>query len=154
MATSDARTPEEYLAQLPPDRHDAIARVLRVVRDNLPDGYVEGMQYGMIAWYVPLDRLPDTYNGQPLGMAALANQKHYMSLYLTAVYADPEMEAWFRSAYAAGGHRLDMGKSCVRFRSLDDLPLDVIGEAIRRADLERFVARYLAIRESTRRGRR
>jgi hypothetical protein len=103
---------------------------------------------------VPLSRLPETYNGQPLGLAAVANQKHYMSLYLNSVYGDPETEAWFRQAYAASGRRLDMGKSCVRFRRLSDLPLEVIGQAIARVDLDRFVARYLAIRGAAQRRRR
>jgi hypothetical protein len=154
MASSDARTPDEYLATLPDDRREAIRQVVEVVRQNLPVGFEEGMQVGMIAWYVPLSRLPETYNGQPLGLAAVANQKHYMSLYLNSVYGDPETEAWFRQAYAASGRRLDMGKSCVRFRRLSDLPLEVIGQAIARVDLDRFVARYLAIRGAAQRRRR
>jgi hypothetical protein len=154
MASSDARTPDEYLATLPDDRREAIRQVVEVVRQNLPAGFKEGMQVGMIAWYVPLSRLPETYNGQPLGLAAVANQKHYMSLYLNSVYGDPETEAWFRQAYAASGRRLDMGKSCVRFRRLSDLPLEVIGQAIARVDLDRFVARYLAIRGAAQRRRR
>jgi hypothetical protein len=153
MVSSDARTPEEYLARLPDDRRDAIAQVVDVVRDNLPAGYEEGMQYGMIAWYVPLSSLPATYNGQPLGLAAVANQKHYMSLYLNSVYGDADTEAWFRQAFAATGRRLDMGKSCVRFRRIADLPLEVIGQTIARADLDPFVARYLAARGSTQRRR-
>jgi hypothetical protein len=153
MVSSDARTPEDYLAALPDDRRDAIAQVVDVVRDNLPAGYEEGIQYGMIAWYVPLSSLPDTYNGQPLGLAAVANQKHYMSLYLNSVYGDPDTEAWFRQAFAATGRRLDMGKSCVRFRRIADLPLEVIGQTIARADLDPFVARYLAARGSTQRRR-
>jgi hypothetical protein len=153
MVSSDARTPEEYLARLPDDRRDAIGQVVDVVRDNLPAGYEEGMQYGMIGWYVPLSSLPDTYNGQPLGLAAVANQKHYMSLYLNSVYGDPDTEAWFRQAFAATGRRLDMGKSCVRFRRISDLPLEVIGQTIARADPDVFVARYLAVRGSTQRRR-
>ena len=153
MVSSDARTPEDYLAALPDDRRDAIAQVVDVVRDNLPAGYEEGIQYGMIAWYVPLSSLPDTYNGQPLGLAAVANQKHYMSLYLNSVYGDPDTEAWFRQAFAATGRRLDMGKSCVRFRRISDLPLEVIGQTIARADPDVFVARYLAVRGSTQRRR-
>jgi hypothetical protein len=112
------------------------------------------MQYGMIGWYVPLDRFPDTYNGQPLGLAGLANQKHYMSLYLNSVYGDRETESWFRERFAASGKRLDMGKSCVRFRALDDLPLDVIGETIARVDLEHYLAHYLKARGSSRAVRR
>ncbi len=110
-----------------------------MVRDNLPDGYREGMQFGMIGWYVPLERFPDTYNGQPLGLAGLANQKNYMSLYLNTVYGDRATERWFRERYAASGKALNMGKSCVRFQRVEDLPLDVIAETIARADLDRYL---------------
>jgi hypothetical protein len=105
------------------------------------------MLYGMIGWYVPLDRLPDTYNGQPLAYAALASQKNHMSLYLNSIYGHAPTAAWFRERYAASGRRLDMGKSCVRFRRLEDLPLDLIGEAIARTPLDTYVAQYRAARE-------
>jgi hypothetical protein len=111
MPRSDARTPDEMIAALPPERREAISAVRDVIRANLPPGYEEGMQFGMLAWYVPLERFPDTYNGQPLGLAALASQKNYLSLYLNTVYGDPETERWFRERYAASGKKLDMGKS-------------------------------------------
>jgi hypothetical protein len=152
MVSTDARTPDEYIASLPEDRRGAIEAVRRVVRDNLPAGYEEGMS-GMIVWYVPLERFPNTYNGQPLGLAALASQKNYMSLYLNSVYGNPATEAWFRERYAASGKKLDIGKSCVRFRRIDDLPLDVIGETIARADLDTFVAYYEQARGSSRQTR-
>lgn len=142
MVTSDARTPDGYIAALPDDRREAVRAVRDVVRDNLPAGFEEGMLYGMIGWYIPRERLPNTYNGQPLGLAALASQKNYMSLYLNSVYGDPRTEAWFKDRYAASGKRLNMGKSCVRFRRLEDLPLDVIGDTIARVDLESYVAWY------------
>ena len=153
MVTSDARTPDEYIAALPDDRREAVRAVRDVVRDNLPAGFEEGMLYGMIGWYIPLERLPNTYNGQPLGLAALASQKHYMSLYLNSVYGDPRTEAWFKDRYEASGKRLDMGKSCVRFRRLEDLPLDVIGDTIARVDLESFVASYEKAAGSSRKTR-
>jgi hypothetical protein len=146
MVSSQANSPEEYIADLPPDRAKAISRVREVVQRHLPEGYEEGMQYGMIGWYVPFSRLPKTYNGQPLAYAGLANQKNYMSLYLMNVYGDPETEAWFREGFAASGHRLDMGKSCVHFRSADDLPLDLIGETIARTPVDRYIANYRASR--------
>jgi Domain of unknown function (DU1801) len=149
----DAATVEDYLASLPDERRQAVSAVRDVVRANLPDGYEEGMVFGMIGWYVPLERLPDTYNGQPLGLAALASQKHYMSLYLNSVYGDPATESWFRERYAASGKKLDMGKSCVRFRRIDDLPLDVVGETIARATLDDFIARYESVQASSRRQR-
>lgn len=148
MVSSQAPTPEAYLDELEPERRAALRQVVEVIRSNLPPGYEEGMQYGMIAWYVPLERLPDTYNGKPLAYVALASQKRYMSLYLNHVYGDALTEQWFRDAVAAAGKQLDMGKACVRFRRLDDLPLDVIGEAVARTPVERYVDAYLAVRGS------
>jgi uncharacterized protein YdhG (YjbR/CyaY superfamily) len=153
MAGSDAATPDEYIASLPPDRREAVRTVRDVVRMNLPAGFEEGMQYGIIGWYVPLERFPNTYNGQPIGIAALANQKNYMSLYLNTVYGDPKTEAWFKERYAASGKQLDMGKSCVRFRRLEDLPLDVIGDTIARVDLDSFLGAMEEARGSSRRTR-
>jgi hypothetical protein len=117
-----------------------------VVNANLPDGYVEGMHYGMIGWYVPLERYPHAYNGYPIGPAALASQKQYMSLYLVSVYSDPELEAWFRKAFADAGKKLDMGKSCVRFKTIDALPLDVIGQTIAKVPVDACIAQYEAAR--------
>ena len=104
----------------------------------------------MIAWQVPLSTFPGTYNGQPLGLAGLASQKQYMSLYLNNVYGDPETERWFRDRWATTGKKLDMGKSCVRFRRLDDISLEVIGEAIARTTLDRFLEHYREARGSSR----
>jgi hypothetical protein len=117
-----------------------ISAVRDVVNANLPDGYVEGMLYGMLAWHVPLERYPNTYNGQPIGIAGLAAQKNYYALYLMSVYSNPATEAWFKNAFKKAGKKLDMGKSCVRFKQLDDLPLDVIGEAIARVPVEKLIA--------------
>ncbi len=139
---SDAATVAEYLAELPEDRLKAIRAMRRVIRANLPAGFAEGMQFGMIGWYVPLARLRDTYNGQPLGLAALANQKRHMALYLMGIYADPAEASWFRKAWTATGKPLDMGKSCVRFRSVDDVPLDVVGQAIARTSVDDLVAAH------------
>ena len=150
MVTSTAATPDEYVASLPEDRAVAVQAVRDVINANLPAGYREGMAFGMIGWYVPLERFADTYNGQPLGLAALASQKNHLSLYLNNVYGDRDMEAWFRARWAQTGKRLDMGKSCVRFRRLDDLPLEVIGETIARSDLDDFINRYEAARGSSR----
>ena len=153
MARSTAATPDEYIGSLPDDRREAVAAVRDVVNRNLPPGYTEGMAYGMIAWWVPLETFPDTYNGQPLGLAGLASQKDYISLYLNTVYGDRDEEAWFKGRYALSGKKLNMGKSCVRFRHLDDLPLDLIGETIARADLDRTLAHYAAARGSSRKTR-
>ncbi len=153
MTASDAQTPDEYISSLPEDRRAAVAQVAQIVRANLPVGFEEGMQYGMIGWYVPLELFPDTYNGQPLGLAGLASQKNHMSLYLNSVYGDPATEAWFRGRCADSGKSLDMGKSCLRFKRVEDLPLDVIGETIARADLDQFIVHYKEARGSSRRTR-
>ncbi len=136
---SDAATVADYLDQLPPDRHAAIATVRETILDHLPDGYEEAMEWGMIAYQVPLETCPDTYNGKPLMYAALASQKNHMAVYLTGVYADPEVRADFEERYRATGKRLDMGKSCVRFRKLDDLPLELVGEAVAALSVDEFV---------------
>jgi uncharacterized protein YdhG (YjbR/CyaY superfamily) len=146
MVQSAAPTVEEYLAELPAERREAVARVREVVNENLPKGYEEGMQYGMIGWYIPLQRYPETYNGEPLGIVALAAQKRHYSLYLHSIYADPAERRWFERAYADSGHKLDAGKSCVRFRRLEDLPLDVIAEAVSRTSVDDYIERYEASR--------
>jgi len=153
MVTSNAQTVDEYIASLPDDRRTAVEAVRNAVRENLPEGFREGMQYGMIGWYIPLERFPDTYNGQPLGLAGLASQKSYMSLYLNTVYGDPQTEHWFKERYAASGKTLNMGKSCLRFRQLDELPLDVIGETIARVDLDGYLEQYRVARGSSRKTR-
>ncbi len=143
-------TAESYLAELPPDRRDAVSAVRRVILQNLPDGYEETMQFGMIAYVIPISRYPNTYNGQALQIAALASQKNYMSVYLMTVYGDKETRHWFKERFEASGRKLDMGKSCVRFKKLDDLPLDVIGETIARVTVEQYISRYEAVRAVTR----
>jgi uncharacterized protein YdhG (YjbR/CyaY superfamily) len=153
MARSDAQSADEMIAALAPERREAIATVREVIRANLPAGFEEGMQFGMIGWYVPLERFPDTYNGQPLGLVSLASQKNYMALYLNTVYGDPATERWFRARWATTGKKLDMGKSCVRFRTLDELPLDLIAETVARVPVDAYIARYEEARGSSRRAR-
>ena len=113
---------------------------------HLPPGFDEGIEFGMISWHVPLARYPDTYNGRPLGVAALANQKRHMALYLTGVYGDPAEADWFRQQWTATGKRLDMGRSCVRFRRLEDVPLDVVAAAIERVTVDGVIEMYEASR--------
>ena len=139
MVSSDATTVEEYLDALPDDRRAALSVVREVILANLPEGYVETMNWGMITYEVPLARYPDTYNGRPLGYAALAAQKRHSSLYLMGTYADPAARDWFEREYAASGKKLDMGKSCLRFKTIDDLPLDVVGALIARTPVDVFV---------------
>ena len=138
---STATTVQEYLAELPPERRAALETVRKTILDNLPAGYEEAMNWGMIAYQVPLETCPDTYNSKPLMYAALASQKHHMAVYLTGVYMDPAAREAFEAAYEATGKRMDIGKSCVRFKKLDDLPLELIGESIHKFEVEEFVAR-------------
>jgi hypothetical protein len=150
---SDATSVEEYLASLPDDRRTAISAVRDTVNANLPDGYVETMAFGMIGWGIPLEDYPNTYNGQPLGIAALASQKNHMALYLMGLYSsEPELE-WFKRQYADRGLKLDMGKSCLRFKRLEQVPLDVVGEVIAKVPPAAFIERYEAARAGTKRGR-
>jgi uncharacterized protein DUF1801 len=143
---SKATTVEDYLAELPEDRRMVIEAVRNVILKNLPAGYEEAMNWGMVTYQVPLETYPDTYNGQPLMYAALASQKNHMAVYLTSVYMDEDDRKDFLAAYKATGKRLDMGKSCVRFRKLDDLPLDLIGQAIVVMPAADFVTRVKALR--------
>jgi hypothetical protein len=147
MQNKTAKSADEYLDDLPADRRDAIAAVRAVVRKNLPKGYSEFVSWGMINYGVPLSRFPNTYNGQPLCYAALAAQKNYCSLYLMSVYGDKKHEARLRDGFKAAGKKLDMGKSCVRFKSSDDLPLDVVGELIAAVPAEKWIAIYEASRK-------
>ena len=108
------------------------------------------MGYGMIVYCIPLSRYPKTYNRQPLTMAALASQKNYMSLYLTTVYGNKEIEEWFLEQYKAGGKKLDMGKSRVRFKKIEDLPLALVGKVIARVPVEEYIKVYEASRQGVR----
>jgi uncharacterized protein YdhG (YjbR/CyaY superfamily) len=136
---SEAATVDQYLDELPPDRRAAIQTVRCTILENLPAGYEEAMNWGMITYQVPLETCPDTYNGQPLMYAALASQKNHMAVYLTGIYGDDTTREGFLTEYRATGKRLDMGKSCVRFRRLDDLPLEVIGRAVAAFEVDAFV---------------
>jgi uncharacterized protein YdhG (YjbR/CyaY superfamily) len=127
---SEAKTVEEYISSLPEERKDAITKVRETILKNLPKGYQETMNWGMIAYEIPLETYPDTYNGQPLMYAALASQKNHMAVYLNGIYTSENMRKKFEAEYNATGKRLDAGKSCVRFKKLDDLPLDLIGKTI------------------------
>lgn len=149
---SSAKTVEEYLATLTPERRSMVGALREVVLANLDGGYREAMQYGMIGYAVPHSVFPAGYHcdpKQPLPFAAIASQKNYVSLYLMGLYMgerDGEQTAdvaWLRTAWAASGKKLpDMGKSCLRFKKQDDIALDVIGEAIRRWPAQEFIARY------------
>ena len=150
MVSSLAATVADYLDALPPERREHIEAVRNVVNAALPVGYVETMTYGMIGWVIPLADYPGTYNGQPLAYAGLAAQKNSISLYLNCAYASPDRTDQFRQAWAASGKKLDMGKSCIRFKRADALALDVIRDEIAATTPAEFIAVYEATRPPAR----
>jgi hypothetical protein len=147
MVQSKATTAGQYLDELPEPRRAVVSAVREAILRNLPPGFVESVRWGMLSYEVPLESYPKTYNGQPLGYAALAAQKNYFVLYLTNVYYDADGERTLQEKFRQAGKTLDIGKSCVRFRKLDDLPLNVIGEVIAGTTPEAFIARYEANRK-------
>jgi uncharacterized protein YdhG (YjbR/CyaY superfamily) len=145
-----AKTVEQYLAQLPPERREAISAVRKVILKNLPKGFEEGMLYGMIGYFVPHKLFPAGYHcdpSQPLCYAGLASQKNHMAIYLMCVYGDKETKDWFVKAYKATGKKLDMGKSCIRFKKLEKLPLELIGQTIARVSVAKFIEAYEKARQ-------
>ena len=150
MVSSTATTVADYLAELPPERAAVVAHVRDLINRALPAGYREGIGYGMIGWVVPLEDYPDTYNGQPLAYAGLAAQKNHFSLYLNCVYSSPERTERLKAAFASAGKALDMGKSCIRFKRIDDLD-----EAAITAEIESATpAEFIAINQAARAGGR
>jgi uncharacterized protein YdhG (YjbR/CyaY superfamily) len=142
-----AKTVAEYLNSLPADRRAALEAVRAVILKNIDKTFRECVQYGMIGYAVPHEVFPAGYHcdpKQPLPFAGLASQKGHMSLYMMALYMNPENDKWFRQAWAKSGKKLDMGKACIRFKKLEDVPLDVIGEAFKRLDAKSYIATYEA----------
>lgn len=144
MASSAASTIEAYLAELPPERREVVAVIRVLVNANLPAGCVEGINGGMICWEIPLSRYPLTYNRQPLRYAALAAQKNRYALYLMNAYADSRTGHELRAAYSAAGLKLDMDKSCLRFRRLDALLQPAVAAVIASTSVETHIARHEA----------
>jgi len=141
---SSAKTVNEYLRGLPHDRRKAISAVRQVILANLPKGYEERMSYGMIGYVVPHSIYPAGYRCDPklpLPYANLASQKNHMALYVMTIYSDKATEQWFRKAWQAAGKKLDMGKCCVRFKKLEAVSLEVIGQLIARVPVKNYIAR-------------
>ena len=135
----------EYLAGLDADRRKALTAVRRVINQNLPKGYKEGVQYGMIGWSVPHSVYPAGYHcdpRQPLPFLSIASQKNHMAIYLFCVYTDPGLLEWFTASWKKTGRKLDMGKSCLRFKKLEDLDLNLLGELVSRVPVDAFIAAY------------
>ena len=136
---SSADTPEDYLSGLADDRRQALSVLRALILENLPDGYVEAMNWGMIVYEVPLSIAPKTYNGRPLMLAALASQKSHMGLYLCGLNCVVGVRERFEARYRAAGLKLDMGAACVRFKSLDAVDLAAVADVIRSVPLADFV---------------
>ena len=151
-----ASSVDEYLAALPADRRAALSAVRNAINKNLPDGYEEGIQFGMIGWYVPLSKYPAGYGENkkvPLPLVALASQKSGMVLHFLCFYGHPTLSTWFANEYKKSGKKLDMGKGCVRFKKLDDLALDVVGRTIARVPVNEHIANYQAARALLHKGK-
>ncbi len=138
-------TVAEYLASLPADRSKAIRTIRAGIRKNLPKGYEEGLQYGMLGFFVPHLRYPHGYHcdpGQPVPFLSVASQKNHIGLYLFCVYMDTDLQEWFVKSWKATGKKLDMGKACVRVKHVDDIPMEVLGELVRRCPVDAFIEQY------------
>jgi len=143
-----ATTVEEYLAKLPDARREALAALRETVVQNLPDGYEEGIQYGAIGYYVPHSVCPDGYHTdpkQPVPFLSLASKKSGMTLNFFGLYCDEAAKERFSKAWTKSGHKLDMGAACVRFKKLEDVPLDVVAQTIAAIPVDEFLDNYESI---------
>ena len=143
--TSKVATVQQYLDELPDDRRAAIETVRNEILKSLPKGYEEGMQYGMIGYFVPHSIYPNGYHcdkTQPLPFAHVASQKNHMAVYMFCMYGDPEMRAQFIKEYEATGKKIDMGGSCLRFKKIENLPVELIGKYISKIPVDAFIAKY------------
>lgn len=142
MAKSNAQTVEEYIEELPEYRREPIKEIRKLILDNLPDGYEETINWGMISYEIPLEKYPDTYNNQPLSYLGLAAQKNHNSLYLMPVYQDEELQEWLEEEFEKAGKKMDMGRSCLRFNMVTELPLEAIAKIVSHQTPDEFIATY------------
>ena len=143
---SKATTPEEYIAEMPAERQAAFKKLRTVIKKNLPKGFKEQMSYGMLGYVVPHSKYPAGYHCKPelpLPFMNIASQKNFIAVYHMMVYADPSLKKWFTEAHAkASSKKLDMGKSCVRYKKPEDIPIELIGELAAKVTPEEWIARY------------
>lgn len=142
MAQSKTQTVEDYLKALPEYRREIISEMRDLILDHIPDGYRETISWGMINYEIPLEKYPDTYNDQPLSYIGLAAQENHNALYLMSVYQDEELSDWMKEQFEQAGKRLDMGRSCIRFQTINDLPLDAITDIIGHQTPDEFIEAY------------
>src|ERR1043166_2730200 len=151
-----ASTITEYLAELPADHREALNEVRRGINRALPAGYEEGMQFGMISWFVPLSAYPAGYGGNkkvPLPLISVASKKAYMALHMICFYGQPALREWFNAQYAKNGKKLDMGQGCLRFKTLPELALDVVEKTVARLPVKDYTAGYQAMRDGMGKGK-
>ena len=144
---SDAKTIKAYLDELPDERKEAMVKLRSILKEYLPSGYEERMMYGMITFVIPLETYPKGYHvnkgEEPLSFISLGNQKNYIALYHNGIYAKSDLEQWFRQEYKERvTSKLDMGKSCIRFKNVDKIPYDLIAELARKITVDEFVTLY------------
>lgn len=146
---SKAKTPQQYIDELPDDRKEVISKLRRTILDNLPKGFEEGMGYGMLGYVVPHSKYPDGYHCDPklpLPFISLASQKNHIGFYHMGIYSDPELMQWFTAEYPKHvSGKLDMGKSCIRFKNMNKIPYELLGELVRKVTPDQWIARYEAV---------
>ncbi len=151
---SKATTVDQYLAELPEDRQKAISQLRKVIKKNMPKGFQETMGYGMIGYVVPHSKYPAGYHcnpKDPLPFMNVASQKNFIAVYHMGVYADPKLLKWFTDAHAkASPKKLDMGKSCMRYKKAEDIPYELIGELASKITVEDWIERYEKIFKDSR----
>jgi uncharacterized protein YdhG (YjbR/CyaY superfamily) len=143
---NNIRAVEDYIEALPPDRKEAITKLRKIIKENLPEGFEENFSYGMIGYVIPLSLYPRGYHakiGEPLPFLSLASQKNYIALYHMGLYVKKEVEIWFRTEYAKSvSSKLDMGKSCIRFKDVNSIPYDLIAELCSKITMQEYIAVY------------
>jgi len=152
-----ASTVTEYLAALPADRREALNEVRGGINRALPPGYKEGIQFGMISWFVPLSTYPAGYGSnkkEALPLISVASQKSYMALHMVCFYGQPALREWFTAKYAKSGKKLDMGQGCLRFKTLPELALDVVESTVARLPVKDYIAGYQAMRDAMGKGKK
>ena len=151
-----ASTVAQYLAALPAERRNALNEVRLRINRALPPGYKEGIQFGMISWFVPLSMYPAGYGGsgkEPLPLISVVSQKSYMALHMICFYGQPALREWFTAEYGKSGKKLDMGQGCLRFKTLPDLALDVVEQTVARLPVKAYTAGYQAMRDAMGKGK-
>lgn len=137
-----AKTVAQYLASLPPEKRKVVAAVRKTFKPYVPKGYEEKISWGMITYQIPLHRYADTYNGAPMMFASIGAQKHHYGLYLMCAYVNKETTDGIKRAFKKAGKKLNMGKACIRFKKLDDLPLDAIGKVVAKISVDKYIKHY------------